>query len=254
MFTAEQITFHSKSKTILHATSASFERGRVYGIIGHNGSGKSTFIKLLAKQQSISSGQIKIDDVVLSKLKNKHFAQKVSYLPQYLPNEVQLTAYELVKLGRFPWLGTLKKFGLEDEHQVERAFKQTNTCPFKSVFLPLLSGGERQRIWLAMCLAQNTPYLILDEPLSALDIHHQIEIMKLLQTLAHQNKMGIIVVLHDINLASEFCDEILAFKQGHLIYNEPAHSFMNQARLKDIYDLDFSVVSHPARPHFIAIA
>ncbi|WP_392551463.1 ABC transporter ATP-binding protein [Orbus wheelerorum] len=253
MLIADEISYAVGEKQILFPTSAKFEQGQLYGIIGHNGSGKSTFVKLLAKQQACSTGHILVDNVAINQYQTKKLARKISYLPQYLPADIHLTVAELVKLGRFPWKGSLKRFNDEDNKIIRQALKQTQTLIYQNQFLQFLSGGERQRVWLAMCLAQQSQYLILDEPLSALDIHHQIEVMKLLQNLAHQHNIAIIVVIHDINLASEFCDSILAFKRGKLIYNQAAQAFIKQSTLLDIYDVNFTIIDHPIRHHPVAL-
>jgi len=250
---ADELTYVVGEKQILFPISTKFEQGQLYGIIGHNGSGKSTFVKLLAKQQTCSSGSILIDDILINQYKTKQLARKISYLPQYLPADIHLTVAELVKLGRFPWKGSLKRFNEQDDKIIYQALEQTQTLTYQNQFLQFLSGGERQRVWLAMCLAQQSQYLILDEPLSALDIHHQVEVMRLLKTLAHQHNIAVIVVIHDINLASEFCDSILAFKQGHLIYQQPAHNFIKKSILYDIYGVNFTIVDHPVRHHLVAI-
>lgn len=254
MLITDEMTYTVDKKQILSPTSASFEPGQLYGVIGHNGSGKSTFIKLLAKQTQCSSGRILLDNRALTAYKTKQFARKVSYLPQYLPSDLPLTVLELVQLGRFPWQGAFKKKTQEDDRIVCDALSKTQTLAYQSQLLSYLSGGERQRVWLAMCLAQQPKYLILDEPLSALDIHHQIEVMKLLSGLAHEHQIAIIVVIHDINLASEYCDMILAFKKGRLIYNQPAHDFLNPTILLDVYGVDFSIIQHPVRSHSIALS
>lgn len=253
MLVADEITYAAGGKQILFPTSATFEQGQLYGIIGHNGSGKSTFVKLLAKQQASTTGSIFVDDILISQYRTKQLARKISYLPQYLPADIHLTVAELVKLGRFPWKGSLKRFNDDDARIIHDALEQTQTLVYQNQFLQFLSGGERQRVWLAMCLAQQSRYLILDEPLSALDIHHQIEVMKLLQSLAHEQNIAIIIVIHDINLASEFCDSILAFKQGRLIYNQPAKDFIQTNTLRDIYDVNFTIVDHPLRHHPVAL-
>ncbi|WP_392562422.1 ABC transporter ATP-binding protein [Orbus sturtevantii] len=253
MLIADKITYAVGEKQILFPTSATFEPGQLYGIIGHNGSGKSTFVKLLARQQPCSTGSVFVDSKLINHYKTKQLARKISYLPQYLPADIHLTVAELVKLGRYPWKGSLKRFDEDDDKIIQNALTQTHTLSYQKQFLQFLSGGERQRVWLAMCLAQQSHYLILDEPLSALDIHHQIEVMTLLQTLAHQQNITIIVVMHDINLASEFCDAILAFKQGHLIYNQPAPAFIKQSTLHDIYDVNFTIIDHPIRHHPVAL-
>ncbi|WP_392565450.1 ABC transporter ATP-binding protein [Utexia brackfieldae] len=253
MFVTEDMSYRIDQRTILNPTSVTLETGKVYGIIGHNGSGKSTFAKLLAHQLIPSAGQIEIDQTALSAFSSKDLAKVISYLPQYLPSDIHLTVEELVKLGRFAWKGLTKKYDQQDQAIITQSLEQTDTLQFKTQLLSGLSGGERQRVWLAMCLAQKSQYLILDEPLSALDINHQIEVMRLLQQLAHQYQLTIVVVIHDINLASEFCDQILAFKQGQLIYNLPAHELIQPAILQDIYDMPFSIVAHPQRKYQVAL-
>lgn len=253
MLVSNKITYQIEQKVLLQPTSASFLPGQIYGIIGHNGSGKSTYLKLLAKQLAGSTGQVLVNGRSLSALSARQLARQISYLPQYLPSDVNLTVAELVQLGRFAWQSWLGHPSQQDSDRVNWALKQTQTLSFSARKLDALSGGERQRVWLAMCLAQQSQYLLLDEPLSALDINHQIDVMQLLHALAKTQQIGIIVVIHDINLASEFCDTILAFKGGQLQYNLPAQQLLDSTILHDIYAVDFTIVPHPNRPYQVAL-
>lgn len=253
MLISHDAEYQIQNKQILKPTSATFQQGYVYGIVGHNGSGKSTFLKLLAKQLTPTKGSIAIEGKNLASFSHKKLARQLSYLPQYLPTHINLTAEELVKLGRFAWKGLISQYNQDDQTIIAESLQQTDTMQFKDRVLDSLSGGERQRVWLAMCLAQKSHYLLLDEPLSALDINHQIEVMKLLKSLAVTHNIGVIVVLHDINLASEFCDHILAFKQSQLVYNLPARDIINSAILQDIYEMTFTIVSHPTKNYPVAL-
>ncbi|AWW34095.1 Fe3+-hydroxamate ABC transporter ATP-binding protein FhuC [Mannheimia varigena] len=245
MFSVENATFDIPTRRLLHPISLQFERGKVYGLIGHNGSGKSTLIKLLAKQNPYSSGRITFNQKELNEWSNREFAKQVAYLPQHLPQATNLTARELIAMGRYAWNGLFGRNKAEDNAAIERALSLTHTEKFADQLVDVLSGGERSRIWLAMLLAQQSQFLLLDEPLAALDIAHQIEVMQLVQKLAHELNLGIIIVIHDINLASGYCDHLIALYSGRLLAEGNSHQIVNSPSLKAIYGIDLNVIEHP---------
>ncbi|AHG80331.1 ABC transporter protein [Mannheimia varigena USDA-ARS-USMARC-1388] len=245
MFSVENATFDIPTRRLLHPISLQFERGKVYGLIGHNGSGKSTLIKLLAKQNPYSSGRITFNQKELNEWSNREFAKQVAYLPQHLPQATNLTARELIAMGRYAWNGLFGRNKAEDNAAIERALSLTHTEKFADQLVDVLSGGERSRIWLAMLLAQQSQFLLLDEPLAALDIAHQIEVMQLVQKLAHELNLGIIIVIHDINLASGYCDHLIALHSGRLLAEGNSHQIVNSPSLKAIYGIDLNVIEHP---------
>ncbi|AHG74888.1 ABC transporter protein [Mannheimia varigena USDA-ARS-USMARC-1296] len=245
MFSVENATFDIPTRRLLHPISLQFERGKVHGLIGHNGSGKSTLIKLLAKQNPYSSGRITFNQKELNEWSNREFAKQVAYLPQHLPQATNLTARELIAMGRYAWNGLFGRNKAEDNAAIERALSLTHTEKFADQLVDVLSGGERSRIWLAMLLAQQSQFLLLDEPLAALDIAHQIEVMQLVQKLAHELNLGIIIVIHDINLASGYCDHLIALHSGRLLAEGNSHQIVNSPSLKAIYGIDLNVIEHP---------
>ncbi|MDH2997520.1 iron-hydroxamate transporter ATP-binding subunit [Pasteurellaceae bacterium LFhippo2] len=245
MFIVDQATFAIPNRTLLHPISLRFEQGKVYGLIGHNGSGKSTLIKLLAKQQPLSSGAIHFDDKTLDRWSSRDFAKNVAYLPQHLPTATNLTAKELIAMGRYAWNGLFGRNKTEDKQAVELAMKLTHTEQFAEQSVDVLSGGERSRIWLAMLLAQQSKFLLLDEPLAALDIAHQVEVMELIHKLSRELNLGVIIVIHDINLASRYCDHLVALHSGKLLAQGDAHQIVNNASLKAIYGIVLNVINHP---------
>ncbi|QLD33685.1 ABC transporter ATP-binding protein [Mannheimia varigena] len=245
MFSVENVTFDIPTRRLLHPISLQFERGKVYGLIGHNGSGKSTLIKLLAKQNPYSSGRITFNQKELNEWSSREFAKQVAYLPQHLPQATNLTARELIAMGRYAWNGLFGSNKAEDNAAIERALSLTHTEKFADQLVDVLSGGERSRIWLAMLLAQQSQFLLLDEPLAALDIAHQIEVMQLVQKLAHELNLGIIIVIHDINLASGYCDHLIALHSGRLLAEGNSHQIVNSPSLKAIYGIDLNVIEHP---------
>lgn len=243
MFTLDQLRFTLGQRCLLQASALDFAPGKVHGLIGHNGSGKSTLLKLLARQMQPTSGRLSLDARALSEFGNREFARTVAYLPQHLPAAEALTGRELVAFGRYPWHGLLGRPGAEDEAAIERAIALTHTEAFADQQVDTLSGGERQRVWLAMLLAQGSRYLLLDEPLAALDIAHQIEVMELVSHLSHTLGLGIIIVLHDINLAARYCDRLVALHSGKVLAEGAPDEMMNPATLKDIYGVEMQVIT-----------
>ena len=254
MFEVKGAAFEINGRQILTPIEHSFIEGKVYGLIGHNGSGKSTLIKLMAQQQPSSQGEIHFDQRPLNDWGNREFARQVAYLPQHLPAAENLTGRELVGFGRYPWHGLLGRHTQEDKDAVERAIGLTHTEAFADRLVDTLSGGERQRVWLAMLLAQGSRFLLLDEPLAALDIAHQIEVLALIRKLCDELQLGVIIVLHDINMASRYCDELMALHSGHLLAHGTPDEMMCNSTLEAIYGLPMQVMKHPNGEHNIAVA
>lgn len=242
--TAEDIYFTVEGRTLVKAVTISVARGSVVGLIGHNGSGKSTLLKILARQLRPSSGKALINGSSISNLSGRAFARQVAYLPQDTSITSDMTAEELIRCGRYAWHGAVGRFSDEDHAKVNEAMKLTGTEGFSKRLVNTLSGGERQRVWLAMLLAQNPSYLLLDEPISALDVSHQIEVMALVRDMSRLN-VGVVVVLHDVNMAARFCDHLYALKRGVLIKEGSTAELMTAGNLTEIYDTDFEVMPHP---------
>ncbi|WP_111412361.1 ATP-binding cassette domain-containing protein [Billgrantia lactosivorans] len=254
MFEVKAATFEIDGKPLLQPVEHRFTEGKVYGLIGHNGSGKSTLVKLLARQQPVSHGEILLDGRSLSDWGPREFARRVAYLPQHLPSAENLTGRELIGFGRYPWHGLLGRQSSRDRAAVERAIALSHTETFTDRLVDTLSGGERQRVWLAMLLAQESRFLLLDEPLAALDIAHQMEVLALIRQLCDELKLCVIIVLHDINMASRYCDELLALHSGRVLAHGSPDEMMTDATLEAIYGLPMQVMPHPSAAHRIAVA
>ncbi|MFI0472555.1 ATP-binding cassette domain-containing protein [Halomonas sp. HMF6819] len=254
MFDVLNARFTVAGKPLLHSISHTFEQGKVVGLIGHNGSGKSTLIKLLAQQNALSGGDILFDQRPLAQWGHREFARQVAYLPQHLPSADNLTARELIGFGRYPWHGLLGRHTQKDRDAIERAIALTHTHAFADRMVDTLSGGERQRVWLAMLLAQGSRFLLLDEPLAALDIAHQIEVLALTRKLCDELDLGVIIVLHDINMAARYCDELLALHSGRLLAHGTPDELMDAQTLEAIYGLPMQVIDRPGGRSPIAVA
>ncbi|MFC0308502.1 ABC transporter ATP-binding protein [Gallibacterium trehalosifermentans] len=245
MFELNAVSFSIAEKVLLQPISLQFSTGKIYGIIGPNGSGKSTLIKLLARQQSASSGQLLFNQRPVAYWKPREFAQQVAYLPQHLPQASHLKVKELLQMGRYAWQGLLGRHSEKDQQAITEALQRTNMQRYADQLVDTLSGGERSRAWLAMLLAQQSRFLLLDEPLAALDIAHQVEVMQLIQQLTQQLQIGVVIVIHDINLAARFCDHLIALQNGQLLMQGIPQTLMTNTQLKKIYHIDLNVISHP---------
>ena len=246
LFQLTDVGFSASGKQILHPLGLRLEPGRIYGLVGSNGSGKSTLVKMLARQQRPTSGSIHLLGKDLSAYGDRDFARSVAYMPQFTPPAEGMTVRELVGLGRFPWHGALGRFSASDGEKVEQGLNQTDLLRFADRMVDSLSGGERQRAWLAMMLAQDTRCLLLDEPTSALDIAHQVDMLTLIQTLSREAGIGVVVVLHDINMAARTCDEIIALRGGRIVAHGTPGEILNGEVLDRIYGLPMGILPHPA--------
>ena len=247
-------SFSVDGKVLLHPIDLDITAGKSIALIGHNGSGKSTLLKLLGRQQSPSSGSIYFHGKALKDWNNLEFARKLAYMPQRPPSTPGMLVKELVELGRYPWHGALGRFSSLDKAKVEEAIELTGIGKFCNRMVDNLSGGERQRVWLAMLVAQDASCLLLDEPISALDIRHQIDGMSLTEDLCHRKGISIITVIHDINMASRYCDEIIAIHSGRLIASGTPKEIMRPTVLKSIYDVDMEVSQHTSSSALFAMA
>ncbi|MFP6560680.1 ATP-binding cassette domain-containing protein [Paraburkholderia sp. B3] len=245
LFALDNVSFDAGGRTLLKPLSLTLSKHRMVGLIGHNGSGKSTLVKLLARQQRPSTGTLSFAGRPLAEWESRAFARKVAYLPQQLPAADGMTVRELVALGRYPWHGALGRFSRTDAQKVLEAMEQTDVLRFADRAVDSLSGGERQRVWLAMLVAQDSDCLLLDEPISALDIAHQIEVLALVRHLCEERGIGVVVVLHDINMAGRFCDDLIALKGGSLLASGPAAELMRAETLSAIYGIPMGTVPHP---------
>lgn len=201
MLKTRNVGFKISNKTILNQINLEFKSGKIYGLIGHNGSGKSSLIKILANQQKKYSGQVLLLDKNIKEYRAKDFAKKLAYLPQNLPDAADVSGFELVSMGRYAHQSGFLRDEKNDERIVLEALETTGTLKFKDQEVRTLSGGERSRLFLAMLLAQQSDFLLLDEPLAPLDISFQIEVMQLISRLGKELKKGVIIVIHDIKFS-----------------------------------------------------
>lgn len=253
-FSLSGVGYSLKAKSLLEGLTFDLPAGRSIALVGHNGSGKSTLLKLMARQQAPGAGSIRFMGEPLEHWNARAFARRLAYLPQYTPVAPGMKVRELVALGRYPWHGALGRFGVKDAAKVEEAIERTGIAALADRLVDTLSGGERQRAWLAMMVAQDAGCLLLDEPISALDIGHQLEVMTLVRDLARDTGMTVVTVLHDINMAARFCDLIVALHSGRVLTISTPQDIMTPDALQRIYNVRMDVMQQPQGGYPVAFA
>ena len=210
MIEVKNITKTYGNKKVVDDVSLNIEEGKITSFIGPNGAGKSTLLSIISKLIKRETGQVIIDGKDVLEWDNKELAKKVSILRQTNNINIRLTIRELVEFGRFPHCGgNLKK---EDIENVDQALKYMQLEDIQNKYLDELSGGQRQRAYIAMVIAQNTEYVLLDEPLNNLDMKHSVSMMKVFRRLVDELGKTVVIVMHDINFASVYSDNIVVLR------------------------------------------
>ncbi|MDS9469142.1 ATP-binding cassette domain-containing protein [Paracoccus sp. MBLB3053] len=242
LFTISELSVDVPGRRLLDNLSLDLPQGQVVALIGHNGSGKSTLLKVLARQVPMSSGRVSFCGRDSWDWPAREHARALAFMPQTTPSAEGMTVRELVALGRYPWHGALGRFGERDHAAVGAALAECAVEPFADRLVDTLSGGERQRVWLAMMVAQQAQTLLLDEPISALDIAHQVEVLSLVRRMCHAQNRSAVVVLHEVNMAARFCDHVIALKGGRLAMQGSPDELMRPDVLAKIYGLPMQVL------------
>lgn len=245
LFALDQTAYDVPARRIMGPLTLEIPQARMVAIVGHNGSGKSTLARLLARQARPSLGGLRFLGTELKDWKSGALARALAYLPQDLAPAHGMSVRELVALGRIPWHGALGRFGAPDREAVDRALDLTALEPLSTRLVETLSGGERQRAWTAMLVAQQARCLLLDEPISALDLAHQLELLALLRRLVDESGLSVLLVLHDINMAARFCDDVVALRSGGVMYHGGIAAFMDPARLHAVYGVHVDILRQP---------
>lgn len=226
-------------QTVINVFNLTIEKGKITTFVGANGAGKSTLLNLIARNINSSSGQILIDGRDVATIRDSDMAKHVSFLRQSNHLNVKLTVRELVCFGRFPHSGgRLKK---ADMLAVDSALTYLGLDDIQHKYLDELSGGQRQRAYIAMVVAQDTDYILLDEPLNNLDMKYARQIMQTLRKLCDELGKTIVIVIHDINFASAYSDNIVAMKNGQIVKTGRICEIVQPDTLKEIFGLDFEV-------------
>lgn len=266
----KDLYFNYDDRPILQGLNFTINKAQLTAIIGANGCGKTTLLKNISGYLKPARGQVFIipkeedpgkpphalkqfrQDV--QKLNITTRARNISYVSQELYDEFSFTCFDLVMMGRTPYLKRFQHESVTDQQIARKAMELTGTWPLKDRLITQLSGGEKQRVYIARSLAQQPQILLLDEPLSHLDLKYQMEILALLKNLASKGIL-ILAVLHDINLASQFADEIIIMKEGRIISRGKPAEIIGQKQIQSAFALDVEVLVNPRTktPYIIPI-
>lgn len=239
MIHVEHLTKKIQNEAILTDVSVDLEKGQLTSMIGPNGAGKSTLLSAICRLMEYEEGTVSIEGKPMTDFKNNELSKKLSILKQSNHTEMNITVEQLVDFGRFPY--SKGRLTAEDKVHVNKALDLLQLQEIKHRNIKSLSGGQRQRAFIAMTIAQDTEYILLDEPLNNLDMKHAVQIMKTLKYLAHEMNKAIVIVLHDINFASSYSDHIIALKNGRLVKSAPKNDVIQSHILSELYDMPIEI-------------
>ena len=234
------------NKTVVNEVSFEVPKGKVLSLIGPNGAGKSTVMGMISRLVAKDSGLIQFEGEDLSKWKSKELAKHLAILTQHNNVQMKLTVRELVSFGRFPYSGS--RLTAEDQTKVDEAIRYMELEEFEDRYIDELSGGQRQRAYIAMVIAQDTDYVLLDEPTNNLDIYHASNLMRIARRLCDELGKTVILVLHEINYAAFYSDYICAFLDGKIAKFGTVEEVMTKENLRNIYNVDFEILNINGRP------
>ena len=232
-------------ENLLDKINLNIEKGKFIGILGPNGCGKSTLLKVILKYLNPKEGIIKIENKELKEYTQSELDEILSFVPQKSSLTMPLTVEDVVYMGRVPYMkNKWTGFDREDREKVEKIMQMLKIDKFKNRVVFSLSGGEFQRVLLARALAQNTNIMLLDEPTSALDMNYALEIMRLTSYFVKNESLTAVMVLHDLNLASMYCDSIILLKNGKIAYEGTPKELFRPEILEEIYGFNCEVIEN----------
>lgn len=234
------------AKKVVNSVNLEIKKNKVTSFIGPNGAGKSTVMGMISRLILKDEGEIDFYDLDIAKWNSKELAKKLAILTQANNIQMKLTVYELVAFGRFPC--SKGKLNELDKEKIQDAIDYMELNDIKNQYIDELSGGQRQKAFIAMVIAQDTEYVLLDEPTNNLDIYHATKLMRTVRRLCDELGKTVILVLHDINYASFYSDYICAFKDGKIAFYGSANDVITKENLKKVYNVDFEIIIKEGKP------
>ncbi len=253
---AQNIKYRYSKDLVLNEFSLKVEQNEIVGIIGPNGSGKTTVIKLLSRVLHPESGSIMLLGRNIADMSQKEIAKLVAVVPQGTSIAFPFTVREIVLMGRSPHLGLLQIERESDLKIVDHALALTDSLEIADRYIDELSGGERQRVIIARALSQEPKIMLLDEPTSYLDINHQVEIYDLIKRLNSERDLSVIIVSHDLNMASEYCDRLVLMKNGRVYKDGTPREVITESNIRDVYGINVMVTDNviTGSPHITLLS
>lgn len=252
LLTVRGLSLSLGGSVILDDISFSLERGRFLAIVGPNGAGKSSLLKCLGRLRKDFTGEVLLEGTPIAGMPQKKIARRMSWVHQTGTDSLPYTVREFAEMSRYPWQSAFSGMGVLDRERVEKALGMAGVQAFAERELRSLSGGERQRALIAAALAQGTDLLFLDEPTSFLDYRHQVETLSLIENINREHGITVVLVTHDVNLALRGADEILAMKNGKLVWCGARESFLADGLLSSVFDTEFVRFTAPSGLSYVA--
>ena len=249
----ENLSIGYQDNLLFENLNLSIPKGEITVFVGSNGCGKSTLLRSIARLLKPSDGSILLEGKDIHSMSSRNVAKKMGILPQGPVSPEGLTVHDLVKQGRYPHQSWLSRWTEEDTKKTEAAMTATRISDLRDQSIDTLSGGQRQRAWIAMTLAQDTDVILLDEPTTYLDMTHQIEILDLLFELNEQKGRTIVMVLHDLNLASRYAHNIVAIKDGGVHAQGKPENIITCDLVRAVFGMECQVSTDPlfGTPHCV---
>jgi len=244
-----------QSGLIIKNISFTVKQGGFTSVIGPNGSGKTTLLRIISKVLHPRNGMILLESEDISKICLKDFCKKVAFVSSDITVNFPFSVWEIVSMGRIPHLKRMQQEKKEDLAAINAALVMTDTVHLKDKSLDEISAGEKQRVFIARALAQEPQIVLLDEPTSHLDIGHQIHILDLLTKLNREKKLTIIMALHDLNLASQYCDQIILLDNGKIFKSGPPEEVLTYQNIENVYRTTVVVKENPlnSKPYVVLV-
>lgn len=264
MLTADNIAFaYEPGLPVLHGVSLSASDEDIVGILGPNGSGKTTLLKVLAGILPADGGEIALDGRALASWPRAVLARRMSVVPQETHLAFDYSVLEIVLMGRYSHLGAFELEGPEDFAAARRAMSATGTASLEMRPFASLSGGEKQRVIIASALAQldrgngangnGALYLLLDEPSASLDLGFQLELVALLKELQRDRRLGIVVSIHDLNIAAALCTRLVLMREGRVLAAGPTREVLTPAHIRALYGVEAEITAHGPSGHLVVV-
>lgn len=238
---------YRETHTVLSDVSLSVYAGEVLGLLGPNGTGKTTLIKCIAQLLRPMSGEILSAGRSLTSMRPQDIAKEVAYVPQHSHANVDMTVMQAVLMGRLPFAGY--RYTAKDEQIAADVIRHMGLETFAFRHIGEMSGGERQRVYIARALAQEVPIILLDEPTSSLDLYHRLFLLRLIRKIAVEKNIAILLTIHDLNLASLFCDTLLMLKDARVYAYGKAQDVLTEESIHAIYGVKTCVTVEDGYKH-----